>query len=260
MHDDRLAQHFEAMGSRIRFRALAPARRWIHMDATTATFTLDVLKDKKGEYFELARGDGAPRFELLQIRPKQRHLLLMSSDGERYLCGHDERHWFVAAVGKPVSTVRAAKQALMPEEVWNRAKRLSPGDVDNRKNVVFLRQGEWFFVPVKRRFKGGDVILKNEPLQRSGASKPHVCEELVRWGGRLIYVVQGRQWSESEYRRRKEKDPRFGNLPFRTMMADPEVYVRGCVRHADHATLRLRGWHRVFINAEPTTSTVAFLD
>ena len=44
---------------------------------------------------------------------------------------------------------------------------------------------------------------------------------------------------------------------------DPEVYVRGTVKHRDHATIRLDGWHRVELNTETQAaamSRVAFLD
>ena len=44
------------------------------------------------------------------------------------------------------------------------------------------------------------------------------------------------------------------------MIRNPEVYVRGYARHPDHATIILKDWHRVFVNAELTTSFVSFLD
>jgi hypothetical protein len=31
---------------------------------------------------------------------------------------------------------------------------------------------------------------------------------------------------------------------------DPEVYAKGAVRHSDHATVHLAGWHRVLMNTE----------
>ena len=41
---------------------------------------------------------------------------------------------------------------------------------------------------------------------------------------------------------------------------NPEVFVRGHVRHADHATIVLHGWHRVHLNSEFTTGNVTFYD
>ena len=47
------------------------------------------------------------------------------------------------------------------------------------------------------------------------------------------------------------------------MRRNPGVYVRGRVRHADHATITLHGWHRVSMNTEGRSKAmknVAFLD
>jgi len=42
----------------------------------------------------------------------------MMAPGGKFLCGHDERHWFVAAVpGRGVSNVRTAMEALKPAAV-----------------------------------------------------------------------------------------------------------------------------------------------
>jgi hypothetical protein len=252
-----LKRHFEKIGARVKFRPLI-RNRW-RRDAGPAFFTIDIDKDKKGSYFDIAVSPEAPEFEILQTVPKERHLLLYSRDGQRFLCGHDERHWFVAPVGGAVSSVRTAKQSLLPPAVWDQVKNLSPGEVDNRKNAVFKRQGEWFFLPTGRAFRN-PIVHRKEPLQRTTGSKPHICQELIREGGELVYIVQGRVYSEKEYKERKESDQNFDRFGLRTMIRDPEIYVRGYVRHPDHATIRLNDWHRVFINAELTTSSVTFLD
>jgi hypothetical protein len=47
------------------------------------------------------------------------------------------------------------------------------------------------------------------------------------------------------------------------MARNPDVYVRGRVRHADHRTIFLNGWHRVLMNTEfqaQALRNVAFLD
>lgn len=257
MEEDVLAKHFRAMGVRAKFRPLRPARARPGVEATT--FLLDIGNDGHGEYFDFARGPDAPGFHVLQALPKEHHLLLRSADGQRFLCGHDERHWFVAPIAGAVSTVRAAKQSLLPPAVWEQVMRLPAGEVDKRRNAVFMRQGEWFFAPTSRKFRR-PVIHKNEPLQRTARSKPHICEELIREGGTLVYIVRGQQYSEKEYKQRKSRDPKFDRQGYRTMISNPDVYVRGYVRHSDHATITLNGWHRVFINAELTTSSVSFLD
>ena len=41
------------------------------------------------------------------------------------------------------------------------------------------------------------------------------------------------------------------------------VYVKGRIRHPDHASIRLYGWHRVLMNTEGQSKAmrnVAFLD
>jgi hypothetical protein len=37
---------------------------------------------------------------------------------------------------------------------------------------------------------------------------------------------------------------------WRPMRRNPCVYVKGRIRHADHATITLHGWHRVLMNTE----------
>ena len=252
-----LKRHFEKLGARVKFRQLIHDRR--RRDSRATSFTIDIDNDKKGSYFDIALSPKAPEFEILQTLPKERHLLLYSRNGQRFLCGHDERHWFVAPIEGAVSSVRAAKQSLLPPAVRDQAKNLSPGDVDNRRNAIFKRQGEWFFLPTGREFLC-PVVHRNEPLQRTPGSKPHICQELIREGGELVYIVEGSVYSEKKYKERKKSDPNFDRFGFQTMIRNPDVYVRGYVRHPDHATVKLKDWHRVFINAELTTSSVTFLD
>lgn len=252
-----LKRHFEKIGARVKFRPLIRDRR--RPDSGTISFIIDINIDKRGPYFDIAMSPNAPEFEVLQTLPKERHLLLYSRDGQRFLCGHDERNWFVAPIEETVSSVRAAKQSLLPPAVWAQVKNLSPGDVDNRRNAIFKRQGEWFFLPANCEFQN-PVVHRNEPLQRAPGSKPHICQELIREGGELVYIVRGRVYTEKKYKERKKHDLNFDRHGFRTMIRNPEVYVRGYVRHQDHATIILKDWHRVFINAELTTSSLSFLD
>jgi hypothetical protein len=47
------------------------------------------------------------------------------------------------------------------------------------------------------------------------------------------------------------------------MVRDAHVFVRGTVRHSDHKTIFLDGWHEVFMNTETRAAAmrnVAFLD
>jgi hypothetical protein len=184
-----------------------------------------VKSDVRGEYFDLAVADDRINFQLLQSNPYERHLLLLASDRQRFLCGHDERHWFVAGIADRVSTVRAAKLSLMPAPVAEQARRFSPDEVNNRHNAVFKRQGEWFFVPA-RDFISPRFTLRNEPLQR-GRSKPHVCQELCRSGGELVYLVRGQVLSQAEFRERRRRNPDFAKGQVETRVRNPMVCVRG---------------------------------
>jgi len=261
MRQDSLSKHFEAIGARVKFGPLKRPR-WPR-NGQLAPYTIDIKRDRQGPFFDFGLTDRAPEFEVLQVVPKERHLLLFTSEGERFLCGHDERQWFVAELAETVSTVRAAKRALMPAAILERAGSIKPLKLDNRRNVVFKRQGEWFFVPAERDLSGR-TILRNEPLMRNGRSEPHWCEELVRIGGQTVYLFGGREYTEEELREQFRRKPRLRLIMSReTRIADAEVYVRGHVRHPDHATIVLEGWHRVMINRERPaghSSRIVFLD
>jgi hypothetical protein len=256
VNSEQLKKHFAKIGARVKFRGLEGVRRRV----TSDYLALDVGRDRRGEYFDISQGEDAPELDVLQVVSKDRHLLLYARDGERFLCGHDERHWFVAAVEDRVSTVGGAKLALQPEAVRSKTGIFAPSVTDNRKNVVFKRQGEWFFVPVDSGFRVEEyTVFRNEPLKRNAQSKPHICDELCRGGGRLVYEYRRRIWEKEEFETMQRKEPSFGRWA-RSWIADPEVYVRGRVRHPDHKTLKFEEWHRVYINGEVTSSAVAFID
>jgi len=264
MERESIVRQFESIGARVRFQALeAPRHRRVRVP--DHALTIDLSKDRHGSYFVIALARSAPDLVVLQTARRERHLHLMSRNGHRFLCGHDERDWFVAELSERVSTVRAAKQALMPPAVRAAALRLSPTATERRRNAVFVRQGEWFFVPTGRVFPE-EVIHRDEPLQRAPGSKPHVCEELCREGGDLVYIVGGGVFTPEQYaaRLRADKDDTFRRLRKEERMRNPEVYVRGAVKHPDHATVHLETWHRVYVSNEVQAgapgSSVAFLD
>src|SRR5918911_2414583 len=110
---------------------------------------IDIRTDSRGEYFAREFVGGPPvQLEVVDSRPKERHLLLLVRDGEeksKFLCGHDERHWFVAAVpesARGVSGVAQAMRALQPETVREAVAHKRPKDPFRRKNVAYVRQGE----------------------------------------------------------------------------------------------------------------------
>lgn len=234
---------------------------------------LDVRRDRRGEFFEvIRRPDAEAGVEVLDVQPADRHLLLLVRErGEKskFLCGHDERHWFVAAVPEsaPVGTVRAAKEALKPVEVRAAQARAGLGirAGNRRKNAANRRQGEWFFIPAPDLKVDEKLVLHDEPITRGNGGKPHRVDFCDRTGGETVHVCRQRPngLDAVAYRKLLEAQPEAKNWGWRVMQRNAEVYVRGRVRHADHRTITLHGWHRVLMNTENQSRAmrnVAFLD
>lgn len=271
-----LETQFEKMGARARVRELQMTiwqrRRWTMQGIQSPLVRLDIGRDGRGEFYDIQADLRRMSLEILDVQPRQKHLLLMSRDlqtgnKEKFLCGHDERAWFVAAVpGRSVSTVATAFEALKPAEVRLEQSRKAIGTKDRarRRNAAFVRQGEWFFVPAPGLNVAEALILRHEPLRR-GNGKPHIAERCVRMGGQTVYV--SRQYPngliEDAYRNLIEQNPKARMAGWQVMVRDALVYVAGSVRHPDHVTVHLSGWHRVIPNTEsnaPAMRHVAFLD
>ena len=248
MEDKLLAQSFEKMGARVKVED--PLRSpFLRRIPKGSALSLNVRRDKKGEYFLLSKADET-ELVVLDVQPADRHLLLLTREGKkkaRFLAGHDERHWFVAAIPEktPVSTVRAAKAALQPAP----AKEAS--------GVV--RQGEWFFIPRLKEKIDEKLVLHDEPLTRGRGSKPHRCQYLVRTGGETVYVKGAQILPEAAYAKLEAK----AKHGWQVMRRNPKVFVRGRIRHSDHKTVTLKGWNEVIMNTENQSIAmqhVAFLD
>jgi hypothetical protein len=264
-----LLTKFARIGARVKV-ADRPSRR---SRATPGILSLDVQADRYGEFFEVVSPGGTyPEVAVLDVRPADRHLLLMVREGgekHKYLCGHDERHWFVAAVPEtaPVGTVRQAKEALKPAEVQTAQSHLGlRAEVRNRrKNAAYRRQGEWFFLPAPGFVVDESLLLRNEPLRRGNGGKPHWVELCYRTGGETVYVCSRHPNGVivPRYQHILVSNPKAKGWNWQAMRRNPGVYVRGSVRHADHKTIVLHGWHRVLMNTEGQSRAlrnVAFLD
>ena len=81
-------------------------------------------------------------------------------------------------------------EALKPRIVLERqeALGLSSAERMTRRNRAYIRQGEWFFVRQPHLEVETRTILRNEPLSRGNGSQPHMVEELVRTGGKTVFV------------------------------------------------------------------------
>ena len=264
------------MGARLKVQEIPSRwrlgdRKWIN----PVDFAVDIRRDGAGEFFELRVPTHLREtldVSVMQAEPKLRHLLLFvrktgaKPQLDRFLCGHDEREWFIAAIPGGASSVRQAMDALQPRDVREALARrqVSSRKRYARKNRAFRRQGEWFFVPDPSVVVNEKLVLRNEPLRRGGG-KPHLVEQLHRSGGEMVHVCRAHPngVTPDEYRSILHRNPDAARWGWQVMRRNPGVYARGTVRHSDHATITLPFWHRVLMNTETqsrTMANVAFLD
>jgi hypothetical protein len=256
-----LEDKFRRMGARVKVHAGAVQR-----------VAIDIGHDRKGEFFDLTVAQDVG-VNAIDVRPRERHLLLAAHDedrlglpignGQRFLCGHDERAWFVAAVPehRPASNVSMAMDALKPRAVVQAEvqARLPFNKRHRRHNAAWIRQGEWFFIPVPW-ITWVNHVLRNEPLRR-GNGKPHTAEFLARSGGEMVYVDRKNPQnvvSVQQYNRIVSRKPaRAGD--FWLQRRNMSVMVRGRVSHADHKTIVLNCWHQVVMNTETESQAMRFV-
>ena len=113
MYGNGIVRQFQAMGARARI-TLAGLR-----------FEIDIVNDRYGDLFDLRVPlDGSVTLRVHDVEQRDRQLLLaaqspMQKWAQKFLCGHDERDWFVAALPqKPdVISVQEAFEALKPRAV-----------------------------------------------------------------------------------------------------------------------------------------------
>ena len=278
-----ITEKFKKMGARLKIYPPSDSSRTNRRAFTsTDTLRIDVDRDIEGEYFDICTD--VP-LVVLDVDAKDKHLVLMARETNgtkpKFLCGFDERGWFVAALPEPqhirwhrgekpsirrgISDVQSAKAALKPREVVEseQKKRLKKRKRNKRVNQASKRQGEWFFVPARIDADDCDlVILKNEPIQMGGKRR-HMCEEVYRQGGETVWVnfANPNGITDAKYRALSQDERVMGR--FNRMVRDAAVYARGKVTAPDHAPLLLVGWHKVIPNTENLAlhgPRVAFLD
>ncbi len=261
-------KQFERIGARVRVHppdARLGRRR-------PNSLSVDVRSDRHGEFFDISVDERLAGLEVIDTQPRARHLLLLSRDvqrgtKEKFLCGHDERHWFVAAVpGQSAATVLTAMEALKPPAVQQAQARraISARRRNRRRNGAFVRQGEWFFMPVTTLPARGEAVLRNEPIRR-GSGKAHMVEYLFRTGGETVYVshLAPNGLTQREYQALLQRRPAARRTGWQVMRRGAGVFAKGRVWHPDHRTITLNGWHQVLPNTEtqaPAMRHIAFLD
>ena len=115
-----LEKKFAGIGARMKLREIT--NTWYQSQG------INILTDERGEFFDIRVQQGEQvEYDVVDLRPDMRHLLLLArreTGKEKFLCGHDERHWFVCAVpGASVTNVMAAMEALQPLEVRRQVAR-----------------------------------------------------------------------------------------------------------------------------------------
>ena len=268
-----LINKFAKMGARVRFGPRISQRENRRLVDSDRSLRVDIQTDRQGEYFDIRVDDSVVDLDVVDLKPEDRHLLLLARRAEqeqkdKFLCGHDERHWFVAAVPdvRGVSNIRTAMEALKPHEVREAQdnKRVKFRDRGRRRTSAYVRQGEWFFLPEPDLQVPDAHIILNEPLQR-GAGKPHIAENLYRKGGVTVHVCSRypNGLEDDSYREVLDRNHRARYWHWQTRQRDATVYVKGRIRHPDHSTVSLTCWHRVAMNTETQSRAmrnVAFLD
>ena len=94
----------------------------VQVETQGRVFEIDVLQDGQNEVFRLKYPQqDVITAEAIDVQPKRRHLVLDVSGWRlpisgRYLCGHDEFHWFVASLpfDQRTATVRGAMEGSSP--------------------------------------------------------------------------------------------------------------------------------------------------
>lgn len=277
-----LVKKFEKMGARAKVETIPDVIRRQFWDRRPSVVplraSLNILRDKIGPFYSIQATESSELI-VLDVQPKDRHLLLMiklddEENGKtlknKFLCGHDERDWFIATMpdNRPVSNVLTAKEALKPEIVLDvqNSVQIASKKKNRRRNEAFIRQGEWFFIPAPETNPPKWLILENEPMRR-GSGKPHTAEYLYRTGGTTVYVNRDypNGLSEENFRQRVQAG-QISARNFSVRRLDPMVFARGRITHADHKTVLLNGWHRVVPNTEQTIApggrliTMGFID
>lgn len=266
-----IEKNFAKIGAKVN---VVTGSREFRSVAGNVPVSLNIINtDRGGECFQVAiRPEFADQLQLsvLEVQPKDRHLVLLArvvdNSGnavtkDHFLCGFDERHLFVASV-EAVSSVAAAKASLKPRAIIEQETGMNNKQSNRRKNKVFRRQGEWFFIPVEIN-PNPAIVRKNEPLRRGlGGGKPHIAQFGYRAGGETVRVCREHPagLNSAEYRALIETNPRARFFNWRDMQRNATAYVKGTIKHPDHATIVLHTWHQVWMNTERRSAAIAFLD
>jgi hypothetical protein len=134
MSTEVLERRFAAIGARV--KVIPTTRDELRLMGGLGDWStrIDVGSDRRGEFFEVRLSDREISLDVVAADRDDRSLLLLVREGgekSKFLCGFDERHWFVAAIPESapgVTGVAAAKEALQPAAVREAVARARPRD------------------------------------------------------------------------------------------------------------------------------------
>ena len=231
-------------------------------------FRITVSDNRRTHFscFRLAMREGT-RLYVPDVNVKEHALLLKvrwkDAKGrvnfEDFLCGRDDHGWFVSTLnGHSFHNVRGAVESLRPEEITRELakKKVSRSRRNRHHNEVFIRQGEWFFVPMPPDFEPEGIVRKKERLGTKG--KPHIAD-FVCSGGESRYIHPNYRGTLTW--ERVSELMKYGVTGFRQVFIVQAAFAKGRVVHPDHKTVFLDGWHRVIPNTENRlANSNAFID
>ena len=101
MNVEILKRHFERLGARVKVGPWVPAR--VAARPRLDGLAVEVKSDHQGEYFDIQVDSVLIDLDVVDVQPQDRQLLmracyLAAARQEKFICGHDERAWYVAAV------------------------------------------------------------------------------------------------------------------------------------------------------------------
>jgi len=159
-----------------------------------------------------------------------------SGDKRHMLMGLDESHLFIAQLPRGVSAVRDA-HALLKSDIVSQAERKSGGS-------PAPRQGEWFFLEPStwelRQIEQG--IRDNRLIVELGVPIGPFTDSLA---------IRGRARRVRQFRGNPHLADELVVLPDSgTTAGRRDVFVRGRIRHVEHATKAFSDWRKVIRNTE----------
>lgn len=210
------------------------------IDADLRQLVLMVHEPTRTFHLTMPAGSIAPSDKIVQRIPGKYEQVVVERKTpnvkRHFLVGHDEREYFISQLPRAVTTVARAHEILRPRT----------GAVE--------RQGEWFFYETTPEEdvlieKNLHLVTRKSPVGPGG--KPHVADERL-WipvRPQQIPTVEGAAWPADASALLPAGRWTHNMFPGGAAVVG-YVYVRGKIRHPDHATVEFLRWMKVRLNTE----------